>query len=50
MHAEGLSFEEAATRIDMTSHADHYPNLTQPGVAPVTVQRIFELLDGTAGD
>ncbi len=47
LHAQGLSFEEAAARIDMTDHADHYPNLTQPGVPVVAVQRIFELLDGT---
>ena len=48
LHAQGLSFEEAAERIDMTGHADHYPNITGPGVPAVTVQRIFELLDGTA--
>ena len=50
LHAQGLSFEEAAAQIDMTDHAEHYPDLTGPGVAPVALQRIFELLDGTAGE
>ncbi len=49
LHAQGLSYEEAAARIDMTDHADHYPNITGPGVAPVTVSRIFELLEGPEG-
>ena len=47
LHGQGLTFEEAATRIDMTDHADHYPGVTEPGVPPITVQRIFELLDGS---
>lgn len=46
LHAEGLSYEEAAARIDMSDHADNYPQIAGAGVPPVTVQRIFELLDG----
>ncbi|MCY3547384.1 MAG: MBL fold metallo-hydrolase [Gemmatimonadetes bacterium] len=46
LHAEGLSHEEAAARIDMSDHADNYPQIAGAGVPPVTVQRIFELLDG----
>ncbi len=45
LHAEGLSYEEAAVRIDMTDHADNYPQIIGPGVPAVAVQRIFELLD-----
>ena len=45
LHAQGLSYEEAAQRIDLTAHGEHYPQITQPGVAPVTVQRIWEILD-----
>ena len=45
LHAEGLSFEEAAAQIDMTDHADNYPQVTGPGVQAITVQRIFELLE-----
>ena len=46
LHAEGLSYQEAAERIDMTAHAEHYPQITGPGVAPVVVQRIWDLLEG----
>ena len=46
LHAQGLSYEEAAARIDMSDHAEHYPQVAGAGVPAVTVQRIFELLDG----
>ena len=46
LHAQGMSYEEAAAQIDMTDHAENYPQITGPGVPAVTVQRIFELLDG----
>ena len=46
LHAQGMSYEEAAGQIDMTDHAEHYPQITGPGVPAVAVQRIFELLDG----
>ena len=49
LHAEGLSFEEAAAQIDMTDHADHYPQITEPGVAPIAVQRIWDLLESPGG-
>ena len=45
LHAQGLSFEEAAAQIDMTDHAENYPQITGPGVPAVTVQRVFELLE-----
>ena len=46
LHAEGVSFEEAAAQIDMTDHAERYPQIDGPGVPAITVQRIFELLEG----
>ena len=46
LHARGMSYEEAAAQIDMTDHAEHYPQITGPGVAAVAVLRVFELLDG----
>ncbi|MDE2876782.1 MAG: MBL fold metallo-hydrolase [Gemmatimonadota bacterium] len=46
LHAVGLSYEEAATRIDMTAHAERYPVVEGSGVPAVAVQRIFELLEG----
>ena len=45
LHAQGMSYEEAAQRIDMSDHADNYPQVSGSGVPAVTVQRIFELLD-----
>ena len=33
----GMSYEEAAGRIDMTDHAEHYPQITGPGVPAITV-------------
>jgi len=48
LHARGVSYEAAAAQIDMTGHAEHYPNLTGPGAPEVAVLRIFELLDGSA--
>ena len=48
LHSQGRSYEEAAAEIDMTDHADHYPDVTEPGVPVLTVLRIFELLDGEA--
>ena len=46
LHAQGMSYEEAAAQIDMTDHAEHYPQIRFPGVSAVAVQRVFELLDG----
>ncbi|NNF25915.1 MAG: MBL fold metallo-hydrolase [Gemmatimonadetes bacterium] len=50
LHAQGLSFEEAAQQIDLTAHAEHYPQITGPGVGTVVVQRIWDLLEGRDGD
>ncbi len=44
----GLSAEEAATRIDMRSHAANYPALTTAGVLWHGVARAYEELDGRA--
>ncbi len=45
LHAQGIPYEEAAAQIDMTDHAEHYPQIRFPGVPAVAVQRVFELLD-----
>ena len=45
LHAEGLTYEEAAARIDMSSHSERYPQIAGTGVPAVNVQRIFELLE-----
>ncbi len=45
-HARGLSIEDAAEQVDLSDHADSYPQIQGPGVPLPTVQRIYELLDG----
>ncbi len=49
LHAQGLSYQEAAARIDLTDHAVNYPQIEGPGAPEIAVRRMFELLDGTAG-
>lgn len=44
----GVSAEDAAARIDLTSHAEHFPGIRGPGVAPIVVIRIYERLDERA--
>lgn len=46
MHADGVSAEEAAKKIDMTSHAAHFPSISGPGVHPHAVARAYALLEG----
>ena len=48
MHRRGVSAEEAATRIDMRSHADHF-DITNVGVQPHAVLRVYELLEEGGG-
>ncbi len=46
-HEAGVSAERAAQTIDMTAHAAHFPQLSEPGVHPHAVERAYALLDGT---
>lgn len=46
-HEAGKSIEEAAATIDMTNHREHYPALTEPGVNPHAVARVYGLLEGS---
>lgn len=46
LKAAGVAPAEAATRIDLRSHAGDYPTLTAPGVLDHGVYRAYELLDG----
>jgi len=45
LHARGVGAAEAARRIDMTDHAEHYPGIAEAGVHPHAVQRIYELIE-----
>jgi len=48
LHDEGVSPEEAAKRIDMSSHKPHFP-LVGP-VNPVAVARIYAVIEGRADE
>ncbi len=45
-HEAGVSAEEAAKTIDLTSHAEHFPQINGPGVHPHAVERVYALFDG----
>lgn len=44
-HAAGMSAAEAAGTIDMTAHAEHFPQIQGPGTPVHATDRIWELLD-----
>ena len=45
LYEAGVSAIEAAERIDMRDHAEHYPRIQSVGVDPHAVERAYELLD-----
>ena len=45
MYRRGVSAEQAAEQIDMTTHSDNYGQIQDPGVDPRAIRRIYELLD-----
>jgi cyclase len=48
LHSQGVSAADAAKQIDMTSHKAHYPNIAAPGLDPVVVTRMYDVMDGKA--
>ncbi|MGD9905124.1 MAG: MBL fold metallo-hydrolase [Vicinamibacterales bacterium] len=48
LHTAGVSVEDAAARIDMRSHAAHYPAITAAGVMWHGPARAYEILEGRA--
>ena len=48
LHEAGVPAQDAAARIDMRSHAAHYPAITAPGVLWHGTARVYELLEGRA--
>lgn len=44
LHAQGVSVESAAVRIDMRDHAANYPGIRSSGVDRDAVARVYELL------
>jgi glyoxylase-like metal-dependent hydrolase (beta-lactamase superfamily II) len=45
MHQRGVSAADAAEQIDMSNHQGNYARLTEPGVDPRAIRRIYELLN-----
>src|SRR6185295_9223022 len=50
LHDQKVPAADAAKRIDMTSHKNHYPAITAPGVAPIGVVRMYDVMEGRAQD
>jgi glyoxylase-like metal-dependent hydrolase (beta-lactamase superfamily II) len=49
LHDQKVPVGEAAKRIDLTKHGEHYRNYTNPGVQEATVARIYAILDQRGG-
>jgi cyclase len=45
LHAAGMSAAEAAAKVDLTGHAEHFPQIDGPGASGHGMDRIWELLD-----
>jgi len=45
LHAAGTSAAEAASTVDLTSHAAHFPQIEGPGASAHAMDRMWELLD-----
>jgi cyclase len=45
LHKSGVGAEEAARRIDMRAHAEHYASIRDVGINPTPVLRIYDLLE-----
>ena len=45
---DGVSVEEAAKRVDLTKHREHFPGIQGPGIPLIGAQRIYEMMDAGA--
>jgi cyclase len=46
LHAQGVPAEDAARRIDLRSHADHYPTIRDVGILNHAVYRAYDEIEG----
>lgn len=46
LHLENVSAERAAAELDLSGHAEHFPQIDGPGVSRHAIDRIYEILDG----
>jgi len=49
LHYEKVPVADAAKRIDLTAHREHYRNVNGPGIQEATVARIYQVLDQRSG-
>jgi glyoxylase-like metal-dependent hydrolase (beta-lactamase superfamily II) len=49
LHDQKVPVAEAARRIDLTAHREHYRNINGPGFQEATVARIYQVLDARGG-
>jgi cyclase len=49
LHDQKVPVADAAKRVDLTKHHDHYRNYANPGVQEATVARIYQILDQRGG-
>jgi hypothetical protein len=45
LHAAQMSAAEAAAKVDLTGHAENFPQIEGPGASAHTMERMWELLD-----
>ena len=48
LHDQKVPAADAARRIDMTAHKNHYPTIAGPGVPPIAVTRMYEVMERRA--
>jgi cyclase len=48
LHEQKMPAADAAQRIDMRSHAPHYPAIQRPGIPAPMVSRMYEVMEGRA--
>ena len=49
LHDQKIPVADAARRVDLTAHREHYRNVNGPGFQEATVARIYQLLDQRGG-
>ena len=49
LHDQKVPVAEAAKRVDLTAHREHYRNINGPGFQEATIARIYQVLDQRGG-
>ena len=49
LHDQKVPVADAAKRIDLTAHREHYRNINGPGFQEATIARVYQLLDQRGG-